>query len=1126
MLVLAVVASAIAQQDPQATITGLVFADRDGDGTRDRGEPPLKSVEVSDGKTVVATDKDGRYEIATDPQRRITDLVWVTVPDGYAAPVDEAMAPQFFQRLEGLADGETRAADFALRPSISKHGRHFTFALLADVHVEPDPTYKNNGERFAAQLSQINELSEAPAFVMIAGDELVDATPDEFEEYRRATATSRVPVYATVGNHDLSPGPDYRTRVENFRRHLGPEWYSFDAGGTHFVVLENSSGSPNADQLEWLAQDLERNARPREDEPGKRGRDHRDGRREVVVVTHIPLNAPETPAAGIEPYVDLLERYAVKAVLTGHTHVNDVTDDVLPGARNVSTTPAGSSANDMAPPGFRQVRFRGDDVEVPFRMFNVRQQLTFVNPGPDATVAPGRHDLQLNAYDSSSAVTRLEVRVDGGRWQRLRQTGAFTWVDRGWQTARLSLGRHVIEARARDDRGRRWSRTSTFTVGTSGAADAPQQGSPWPQFHGNASHTGEALDALGPELRLAWSARNRGSILTSSPAIQDGAVYVGVRDEDGLTDSGVIAVDLASGERLWRVRTAAQVQATPAVEDGIVYAGSARGTLYALDARSGRELWSRTVGVDPDGVRRGRTYFPATVAAGVVFQGYSTRAGSRLMAVRGTTGEVVWDVALENDQFIAATPIVVGDRLFVVAGAGYLHARDVETGALLWRKRPTAFNWAHSVPAYSRGRIFVGFRQGILVALDAEDGDTLWTYQSPDSTRYDVRYVTEQITASGPAVARGSVYMGFPDGSVQAFRAATGGRRWTHQTAGGVMSSPAVAGDTVYVGSNDGHLLSLDAASGERRWGYDLGTWVASSPAVSGNAVVVGAFDGNLYAFTGTRREPAAAGVEVDGADAATLVGGRRGAVRVVLYNARDSDAEATAEVLAPDGWSTEPVTARLAPQTATTLELPVTPPALEPPGSRRLAVDVAGGDAPVHGLPLEATIPVVPAGDRVPLALDAGGPTSPLLGTYTALTPASVWADGRAFGWVPPAPGFRERASGRDALVRDFALSRAPATSVLRVAVPAGPHRVYVLTGDADFESGMTTVLESGHELASSGNQIIPQGQYRWMSFGIDGGPSGRLADLELRGSLRDGYWRLNALVMMPEAGEVSPPA
>jgi alpha-glucuronidase len=155
-----------------------------------------------------------------------------------------------------------------------------------------------------------------------------------------------------------------------------------------------------------------------------------------------------------------------------------------------------------------------------------------------------------------------------------------------------------------------------------------------------------------------------------------------------------------------------------------------------------------------------------------------------------------------------------------------------------------------------------------------------------------------------------------------------------------------------------------------------------------------------------------------------------------------------------------------------------------------------------------------------VPLALDAGGPTSALLPTYTALRPASVWAEGRAFGWVAPAPGSRDRASGRDALVRDFALNRAPAVSVLRVAVPAGSHRVYVLTGDAEFESGMTSVFESGDELANSGDELIPQGQFRWMSFRLDGGSSGRIADLELRGSLRDNYWRLNALVMMPDPG------
>ena len=60
----------------------------------------------------------------------------------------------------------------------------------------------------------------------MAGDLTNNATDAEFLDYRASTATSRLPVWPAVGNHEFTGGPDYRTRIDNYRRHVGPEWYS------------------------------------------------------------------------------------------------------------------------------------------------------------------------------------------------------------------------------------------------------------------------------------------------------------------------------------------------------------------------------------------------------------------------------------------------------------------------------------------------------------------------------------------------------------------------------------------------------------------------------------------------------------------------------------------------------------------------------------------------------------------------------------------------------------------------------------------------------------------------------------------------------------------------------------
>lgn len=1084
-----------------AVVTGYVFEDRNG--RRDPGERGIRGVSVSDGLNVVETDARGAYSIQVDPARRITSMVWATVPSGFGVPTNEYNTPQFYRKLEGLAAGEERRQDIGLLRDPRSKDANFSFINVADVHVFDKPSYLNNRELFAAQIRQLNEVTGEPAFVLIAGDLFLDATEGEYREYLPAAATSRLPIWTSVGNHDISfwNGSTYKERLEPYRRHIGPEWYSFDYGDRHFVLLEDWLGFQEPDQLQWLRADLAQNAR----------------KKQVVLVTHIQLNAPDTRESGTAAYVDLMSDYDTRLALSGHTHVNDVTDDIIPGAWNVNTAASGSNTNDMTPPGYRFIRFRGGEVEFPHRVYGVDRSLVLTSPAPGGRIAPERAEIQVNAYHTSSEVTGVRYRIDGGPWRRLRRTGAFTWAAK-WGSSRLERGEHSILVRAEDDGGKTWENAATFRVAAPGEVELPRRGADWAQFHGGARHTGEAREALAPEgLDLAWTYRSGGSITLGSPSVADGTVYIGIRDEDGIQRNGIAAMDLETGRERWRFHTDAQVQATPAVEDGRVYAASVRGTLYAVGAASGEKLWEEATAVDKDGVQRGRMYFPAAaVDRGVVYQGYGTRAGSRLMALDGATGETRWDVALENDQFIAATPAFHDGKLYVVAGSRYLYALDAETGGVLWRKQPTRASWSHSVASLADGRIFVGFRTGILTALDGATGGTLWTYQSPDSARSDLAYdIYEPITPSSPAVSNGVVYMGFPDGYVSAHRAASGERLWSYRTRGGVMSSPAVSGDVVYVGSNDGNLYALDADTGVERWSFEIGAWVASSPAVSGNALIVGAFDGNLYAFTGRPGENRSAGVELEGATAGAMVGGRANPVLVSLRNASDSEARVTARVEAPEAWGSEAVTATVSPGSAEVVEVPVKPPPDVTPRYEMLIARVESPDARVYGATGEVRALVVPSGDAVSAALDSGGASSPVLATYDRLAPQDAWDPTKGYGWAGAAPSDRDRGAPDD-LRRDFTLGRGAPTT-LRLNVPAGRHEAFLLTGDAASDSGNTIVSSEGRVLAQSGGEVIPAGEFRWVQFELDGGASGRTVNLELTGALRDGHWRVNALVMLP---------
>jgi quinohemoprotein ethanol dehydrogenase len=135
-------------------------------------------------------------------------------------------------------------------------------------------------------------------------------------------------------------------------------------------------------------------------------------------------------------------------------------------------------------------------------------------------------------------------------------------------------------------------------------------------------------------------------------------------------------------------------EATPIMIDGVIYVSTAWSRVYALDARSGRQLWR----FDPevpgsigfvaccDVVNRG-----VAVSAGRVFVG---TLDGRLIALDAKTGSPVWTVQTTDrgkPSTITGAPRVAGDSVVIGNGGaefgvrGYVTAYAAATGKQLWR---------------------------------------------------------------------------------------------------------------------------------------------------------------------------------------------------------------------------------------------------------------------------------------------------------------------------------------------------------------------------------------------------------------------------------------------------------
>jgi alcohol dehydrogenase (cytochrome c) len=133
---------------------------------------------------------------------------------------------------------------------------------------------------------------------------------------------------------------------------------------------------------------------------------------------------------------------------------------------------------------------------------------------------------------------------------------------------------------------------------------------------------------------------------------------------------------------------------TPLLVDGILYLTGNNNQAWAVDARTGRAIWTYR--------RRLPENFSAKVCCGPVNRGFATLGDklfmgtldAHLVALDRKSGDLLWDVAvgdLKNANAITAAPLVVKNKVIIgVAGGdfssrGYIDAYDVETGRRVWR---------------------------------------------------------------------------------------------------------------------------------------------------------------------------------------------------------------------------------------------------------------------------------------------------------------------------------------------------------------------------------------------------------------------------------------------------------
>lgn len=204
------------------------------------------------------------------------------------------------------------------------------------------------------------------------------------------------------------------------------------------------------------------------------------------------------------------------------------------------------------------------------------------------------------------------------------------------------------------------------------------------------------------------------AILASTPAQAEGVTFEDILNDQKTTDD-VVSYGLGPRAQRWSPLNKINKEnvgglvpvwsfsfggekqrgqeSQPIIKDGIIYVTGSYSRMWAIDARTGEEIWQYDArlpeGILPccDVVNRGAAIYGDKVFFGTL--------DAKLVALDAKTGKVVWRKDLGDYKagysYTAAPLIVDGKIITGVSGGefgvvGRIDARDTETGELIWSR--------------------------------------------------------------------------------------------------------------------------------------------------------------------------------------------------------------------------------------------------------------------------------------------------------------------------------------------------------------------------------------------------------------------------------------------------------
>lgn len=326
----------------------------------------------------------------------------------------------------------------------------------------------------------------------------------------------------------------------------------------------------------------------------------------------------------------------------------------------------------------------------------------------------------------------------------------------------------------------------------------------------NTSHEIMALNAkTGKKVwQLALKSElDKDQIITPGSLAIDGANLIAV-----LGSGDIYSINLVNKKTNWHKNLNEPVRSTPTIKDGQVFVKSLNNKLSVFDIANGNLIWTHT------GLPEKLTIFgdssPA-IGQNIVVVTYSS---GEIYALDLKTGGEIWSDSLgntntfdlsENILDVVASPVIVGNLLHIVNYNGKLTTFNLKTGQKYWTRSVSSV----TTPWIAGNSIFIVAENGLLACVYRKTGQVKWVVNLNKTMHAKLKQKDRSNAIfTAPFLAGNRLIIGSNKGYIASFNPQNGEISAYVNVKEPITTSPIVANGAIYFLTDNANIIAYTKA--------------------------------------------------------------------------------------------------------------------------------------------------------------------------------------------------------------------------------------------------------------------------------------------------------------------------